>query len=475
MVMLSLCLALLPQGPADDRFVEIVDLPQPEGVVLEVGGILARDQQLLVSTRRGEVWQIDDAYGDAPRYTLYAEGLQEPLGLLEKDGWVYVAQRGELSRMRDVDGDGRMDELETVSGGWPLSGNYHEYCFGPTVADDGSLWLTLNKPFGPEPFGKADWRGWAIRVEPDGSFRGVAAGLRSPAGVNTAPWGDVFYSDNQGEWCANSKFAHLQIGDFHGHPHGIDSCKLPESLVEFPGDVPSGVLIDEAARTIPHYTLPAVWIPYDKLGRSPAGFVWDTEGYFPPYKGHVFMGDQYSSEVMRLTLEKVDGRWQGACYPFRRGLKCGITRVAWGTDGSLWAGMTNRGWPSVGPAKDGLQRIRWKGETPCDLVEVTARKGGFTLRFTTPVDPATVAPDSFAVRNWTYKHHSSYGCPPIDTQTLGVTAARVSEDGLRVELDVDGCALTRVHEIEAPGVRSAGGEELWHAIAWYTLNAIPGE
>ena len=139
MVMLSLCLALLPQGPADDRFVEIVDLPQPEGVVLEVGGILARGQQLLVSTRRGEVWQIDDAYGDAPRYTLYAEGLQEPLGLLEKDGWVYVAQRGELSRMRDVDGDGRMDELETVSGGWPLSGNYHEYCIGPTVADDGSL------------------------------------------------------------------------------------------------------------------------------------------------------------------------------------------------------------------------------------------------------------------------------------------------------------------------------------------------
>jgi hypothetical protein len=473
MVMLTLCLALLQQAPQDERFVEIVDLPQPDGVVLEVGGILPRGDQLLVSTRRGEVWQIDEAYGDAPRFTLFAEGLQEPLGLLEQDGWILVAQRGELSRMRDVDGDGRMDELETVAGGWPLSGNYHEYCFGPARAGDGSLWLTLNKPFGDEPFGRADWRGWALRIGAGGGFEGVVAGLRSPAGVEAAPWGEIFYSDNQGEWCATSKFAPLHEGEFHGHPHGIDSCRLPASRVEHPGEVPSGLRIDAAAARIPHYTLPAVWIPYDRLGRSPSGFVWDRAGHFPPYKGHVFMGDQYSSEVMRLTLEKVQGRWQGACYPFRRGLKCGITRVAWGQDGSLWAGMTNRGWPSIGPAKHGLQRLRWKGETPLDLAEVRVLDDGFRLRFTKALDPESVAAASFAVRNWTYDHHASYGCPERDPRELEVRAATLSEDRTTVDLRVEGLVLTRVHMIEAPGVRGPGGEQPWHAVAWYTLNAMP--
>lgn len=470
---LALCVALLQQAPQDDPFVEVIDLPQPDDVVLEVGGILARGDELLVSTRRGEVWRIEDAYTSTPRYSLWTEGLQEPLGMLEHDGWIYVAQRGELSRMRDADGDGRMDELETVSDHWPLSGNYHEYCFGPALAPDGSMWLTLNKPFGGEPFGHVPWRGWAVRITADGRFEGVCAGLRSPAGVATSPWGEVFYSDNQGEWCATGKFAPLHVGDFHGHPHGIESCRLPESLVEHPGDVPSGLRIDEAAKRIPNYRLPAVWIPYDRLGRSGSGFVWDTEGNFPPYEGHVFMGDQYSSEVLRITLEKVQGRWQGACYPFRKGLKCGVTRVAWGTDGSLWAGMTNRGWPSLGPAKDGLQRLVWRGETPLDLAEVRALEDGFRVRFTKPLDAATVTPAAFALKSWTYDHHSAYGCPERDTRELPVRSATLSQDGTTVDLVVDGLVETRVHMVECPGVRGPDGEVPWHAVAWYTLNAFP--
>ena len=138
----------------------------------------------------------EDVDGKEPKPTLWAEGLMEPLGLIERDGWLYCSQRGELSRMRDTTGDGRMDELETFADGWPISGNYHEYCFGPSIAGDGSFWLTLNKPFGGEPFGRAPWRGWAIRIPPEGgSFEPVCAGLRSPCGIGTAPDGIVWYTD----------------------------------------------------------------------------------------------------------------------------------------------------------------------------------------------------------------------------------------------------------------------------------------
>ena len=367
------------------------------------------------------------------------------------------------------------------SQGWPLSGNYHEYTFGPTLAPDGTMWLTLNKPFGGEPFGRATWRGWAIRVptepgsvfEPCGQFEPVCAGLRSPAGVETSPLGEIWYTDNQGEWCATSKFTPLAVGDFHGHPHGIESCKLEPSLVEHPGDIKSGIRQAEALATIPNYRLPAVWIPYDKVGRSPAGFVWDTDGNFGPYRDQIFCGDQYSAEVFRMTVEKVKGRYQGACYPFRRGIKCGITRLTWGKDGTLWCGLTDRGWGSLGKRQHGLQRLSWNGEMPFDLLEVTARPGGFRLRFSKPVDAASAVIDSFAVKSWTYDLHQGYGCPPRDVRTLEVTGASLADDGLTLDLTVDGLIETYVHEIACAGLRNAEGEPLWHPTAWYTLNAFP--
>jgi hypothetical protein len=488
MVTLLMACCLLAQEPAsegpvkkapradEDRYVQIIDVPLPKEVVLEVGGLVERGDELFACTRRGEIWRITGAASGTPKCTLWADGLQEPLGLVDVDGWLYCGQRGELSRLRDRDGDGRMDELQTVAQGWPLSGNYHEYCFGPTLAPDGSFWLTLNKPFGDEPFGRAAWRGFAIRIpKAGGSFEPLCAGLRSPAGVGTSPDGEVFYTDNQGEWCATSKFALLEPGDFHGHPWGTESCKLPASRVQFPGEVKSGMRMAEAARTIPNFRLPAVWIPYDKLGRSPAGFVWDTAGHFGPFRGQVLCGDQYSSEVFRLSLEKVAGRWQGAGYPLRRGLKSGITRVLWGRDGALWCGLTNRGWGSLGEAEHGLQRLKWRGVEPFELLEVRARPNGFRLQFTRLVDAKTALPASFTVKSWTYDHHENYGCPPRDERAHQVTAAVASADGRAIDVTVAGLENVRVYELGCAGVQSATQEPVWHGIAWYTRNAAPQE
>lgn len=471
--------AIAAAAADDDRYVEIVDLELPPDCVLEVGGLAVRGDDLFVATRRGEIWRIADAHGAAPQFSLWAEGLQEPLGLLDRDGWLYCSQRGELSRLRDADGDGRMDELQTVAQGWPLSGNYHEYCFGPAVAADGRLWLTLNKPFGDEPFGKAAFRGWAISIGADGRWVGECAGLRSPCGIAAAPWGEIFYTDNQGEWCPTNKLAVLERGDFHGHPWGIDSCTMAASKVAYPGDVAKlaqdGLRLDTAARTIPGFRLPAVWMPYDELGRSAAGFVWDATGHFAPYRGQVFCGDQYSAEVFRISLETVQGRWQGACYPFRRGLRSGITRLCWGNDGSLWCGETNRGWGSKGDSEYGLQRLRWRGAQPFDLVEVTALANGFRLRFSAPVAATGALPDAFAVASWTYDLHEGYGCDPRDRRVHAVTAVGIGADGTTVDLGFgpDPLPLCRVYAIDCRNVLDAAAQTPWHGRAWYTRNAAP--
>ena len=53
--------------------------------------------------------------------------------------------------------------------------------------------------------------------------------------------------------------------------------------------------------------------------------------------------------------------------------------------------------------------------------------------------------------------------------------ARVSPDGLRVRLRVEGLRPLYVHELRADGVVSASGAQLAHPDAYYTLNRIPRE
>jgi glucose/arabinose dehydrogenase len=469
----------LSEVPVEADYYRIVTLTEPEGLALEVSGLaICDDGRPLVATRRGEVWLLDGAYsedGDGVEYSLFVDGLQEPLGLLQKDGWIYFAQRGELSRMRDVDGDDRVDEIETVCDSWRISGNYHEYNFGPRLGPDGDFWITTNKPFGDDPFGKVSWRGFALRLTEDGRMLPVCSGLRSPAGIESSPWGDMFYTDNQGEWCGASKLSHLEPGDFHGHPWGLDSCDLPAWKYKVPKPPPDGKTMPFVASTHPTFKLPAVWFPYDKMGRSPAGMVWDTtDGEFGPFAGQLFVTDQHHATLMRVTLEEVGGRWQGACYPFREGFQCGTLRVAWGRDHSLFVGETNRGWGSRGNRSEGLERLVWTGEVPFEVHSMRATPRGFRLEFTAPVDAeACAAEGGYEMESYTYLLHSPYGSPEVERQELEVTEVRVAADRRSLELVVPGLREGYVHELRASGVRSAEGQPLLHEEAYYTLVKIP--
>ena len=49
----------------------------------------------------------------------------------------------------------------------------------------------------------------------------------------------------------------------------------------------------------------------------------------------------------------------------------------------------------------------------------------------------------------------------------------VTNDGYRVQLQVEGLRELFVHELVAAGIRSKSGEPLLHPYAYYTLNRIP--
>src|SRR5207248_3195704 len=137
------------------------------------------------------------------------------------------------------------------------------------------------------------------------------------------------------------------------------------------------------ARRIPQLVPPALPFPCGKMGQSASGIDCDLSGgKFGPFAKQLFVGDQTHSTVMRVYLEKVNGRYQGACFPFREGFDSGSLALEFAPDGSLFNQTTERGWGARGGKPYSLQRLIWTGETPFEIHEMHAHSDGFDLTFT---------------------------------------------------------------------------------------------
>ena len=333
--------------PTEADYYTMTPLPIPDGVVLESGALeMMPDGKLAVSSRRGEIWMVENPLSNNPadiKFKRFASGLHEVLGLAQRDGWLYVTQRCEVSRLKDVDNDGQADLFETVSDAWGISGDYHEYAFGSKFDREGNLWvvLCLTGSFTSEN----KYRGWALRISPDGKVTPTCSGVRSPGGIGMNADGDMFYTDNQGPWNGACKLQHLEPGRFVGHPAGNRWFETVTGLGEKPKEPTSGSRMMVEAKKIPQLLPPAVYFPYPKMGNSSSGIACDTTGgKFGIFQKQLFVGDQSQSFLARVMLEKVDGNYQGACIKFREGFSSGCLAELMTPDGSLFVQGTSRGW-----------------------------------------------------------------------------------------------------------------------------------
>ncbi len=459
----------------------------PEGIKLEASGMAVMpDGKLAVSARKGEVWlldhpEADPANAEAVGYRRFASGLHEPLGISYHDGALYTMQRTELTRLQDTDGDSVADAYETVAKGWGVSGNYHEYAYGPVMDRNGNQWITLNSSMGT-PVKMAGhrvteklWRGWAMTVTPSGKLEPMCAGLRSPCGIGANAEGDVFCTDQQGNWWGTNPLLHLRKGVFFGHADSMPDTKRPESPVKDPGTLPQEITVVEASKKVEGFALPAVWFPYVKAGQSPTGFACDlSKGKFGPFKDQLFVGEFVLSGVNRVFLEKVNGEYQGAVFKFLDGLQGAALSLAFLPDGSLLVGESNRGWNSQGTRSFGLERIRWNGKMPFEIEKMEAKSDGFLLTFTQPVDEVMAANVSnYKMSSYTYLYHQKYGGDEIDAKTVQITKVTVEGQGKKVRLICGNLREGYVHELHVESIKSASGKFLEHGQAYYTLNHLP--
>jgi uncharacterized cupredoxin-like copper-binding protein/glucose/arabinose dehydrogenase len=464
----------------ESKYYQITDVPIPDSIALEVGGLaFTDDDKLGVATRHGEVWVIEDPYGKklkTPQYTHYASGLHEPLYLAYRNGSFYTTQRSELTKLTDTNQDGIADVYKTIYA-WPLSGNYHEYSYGPLFLPNGDMLVNLNLSWIGKGASLAKWRGWMLKITENGEMTPFATGMRSPAGLGFNAQGDIFYAENQGDWIGSGRITHVKMGDFVGNPAGLRWSGEPNSPLQLqPGLFPDSIgLMADFAKTHPDLKLPAVWFPHTIMGISTSAILPIDHDAFGPFKGQLLVGDQGHSKVMRVYLEQVNGEYQGAVFPFREGFASGVLRLAWGSDHSLFVGMTSRGWASTGKAEYGLQRVIYNGKTPLEIKALRALPTGFELEFTLPINKKLAADlKAYQITSFTYSYHKNYGSPIINQMTCTVSKAEVAADGRKVKLSVNGLREGYIHELKVKGLQAQNGDELLHPVAYYSLNAIPG-
>ena len=87
--------------------------------------------------------------------------------------------------------------------------------------------------------------------------------------------GQVFFTDNQGDWVAASALYHIQEGKFYGH---VPPLAWRE---DFQGKLPVDTPVEELDRM---RTRAAVVFPYGEMSNSPTQPLWDnTGGKFGPF------------------------------------------------------------------------------------------------------------------------------------------------------------------------------------------------
>ena len=456
----------LPLGDVHPDY-DLTDL-RPEGFEPDVSGMAwFPDGRLAVLTwgkdqesKSGKLYVLRNVTGKTKASKVkvreVASGLREPQGVAIVKGKIYVAQKHELSRLVDADGDGTYEGTQTVAK-LPTSGNFHEFAFG-LLHKKGYFYLSLSVALeksgasvDPQP---AKNRGTSLRINAKtGKIDYVAGGLRTPNGIGWGPDGSVLVTDNQGDWLPANKLVQIKRGAFFNHYTN-----------------PGGRFDDNPV------TQPVLWLPQNEIANSPSTPVVLKKG---PFAGQLAIGDVTYGGLQRAYLEKVGGEYQGAVFRMTQGLEAGVNEVSVGPDGALYVGGIGweGNWGQPNKLRFGLQKIDTNGKNVMDIEKMELTRRGFDLTYTKPVSAKTLRDikSAYQVEQWRYSPTGSYGGPKVDEERLKVRKATVNKNGKRVRLTIDGLKPGRVVHVRSPRpFTSAGGQELWSTEAWYTLNKLPG-
>ncbi|HEY5311214.1 MAG TPA: hypothetical protein VIK18_01800, partial [Pirellulales bacterium] len=334
------------------------------------------DGTLVISSLKGRVCLLRDTDGDGLEDEIkpYSDDLAAPYGVNCTGNDIDVINKYGLLRLHDSDGDGHAENTEVLADGWGYSADYHDWAVGLPRDAHGNYYVALPCQQDERSEAAARLRGWALKLVPQQptednprsySVEPFAGGLRFPMGLALNRAGDLFSTDNQGNYTPFNELNHLVAGTRYGF---INKLEVK------PGFSPP---FRPAAIEIPHpwtrsingicflYTPEAV---QKKLGRP----------LFGPFEGQL-VGCEYNNRALvRMSLERIGDTYQGAVYPLSRPPAEGeetfegpvVCAVA--PDGDLYIGnLRDSAWGG-GQNTGSIVRLRPEGSLPPGIAEVRA-------------------------------------------------------------------------------------------------------
>jgi hypothetical protein len=453
--------------------------PNPYHVSTFLGGFdFLPDGRAAVCSFHGDVWVVSGIDSTLAKLTWkrFATGLFQPLGLKVVKGDIYVAGRDQITRLKDLNGDGEADLYENFNNDTVVTPNYHEFVLDLHTDSKGNFYYAKGAPW--EPSVSSPHQGTILKVSPDGKKMEVfASGLRAPNGMTVGPDDTVLVGDNQGHWMPSSKLNLVKPGSFMGMvPAAQKSLKLRYTngteIVGNPSDPEFRKANQlkgwDSAMPIPtSYDEPIAWLPM-RWDNSSGGQVYVTSDKWGPWQGAPLFMSYGKCLLYGVMMDRIGDTTQASLVPFGLKFASGIMRGRFSEkDGQLYlAGL--KGWQNAASRDGGFYRVRYTGKPVAMPVKTHVAKNGVRLTFSTELDAKTAQdPQSYAVELWNYKYSGAYGSPEFSVKTPGkqghdkleVKSARLSADRKTLFLEVEGLSVADQFSVKY-AVNAASGTEL---------------
>ncbi|MXX74241.1 MAG: cytochrome C oxidase Cbb3 [Holophagales bacterium] len=411
-------------------------LDNPYRSWMRLGGFdfLDGGKRAVVATWMGDVWLVDGLGGEdigAVTWKRFATGMYEPLGVNTRGGEIFVTSRDQITRLRDLNGDGEADHYAAFNHDAQASAHFHEFAVGLETDKDGNFYYA--KGAGHDFDARVPQHGTILKVAADGSSTEIVAnGFRAPNGLVVNPDGSVIVTDQEGHWIPENRINWVEPGTFHGYMRAWrEPDRDPDDFVQ-----------------------PATWIHHD-VDRSPSAPVWvrsnrwgelDESLIYLSYGNGKMFSVLFDQAFVRVSFPDGDGPPRQAAVTELpvTAAPTGLIRGRFNpADDHLYVcGLF--AWAGDRTQPGGFYRVRRTDQPLRIPVAYETARDGIVVRFNTELDPdAAVDPGNYSMRIWQYLRQASYGSEDyrvlgegVGQDDLAIPSATLSEDRRSVFIEI---------------------------------------
>ena len=438
------------------------------GEMMPTGFSWRPNGNLIVSSLKGRVWELVDSDGDKSedRAMVISDELAAPYGVSAESEFVDVVNKYGLVRLYSSAGK-RATSTKIMASGWGHTDDYHDWTVGLPKDEHGNYYITTACQQDDRSEAAAEFRGRVIRLRKANDqfqIEEMTAGHRFPMGIARSSSGQMFVTDNQGNYNPFNELNYIREGARYGFINRLEKK---------PGFEPP--------LTPPSINIPHPWTRSVNgicFLETPAKMQSTHRDVFGSFKGHLIGCEYDTHRLVRMSLQRIGESYQGAVYPLTdaKGAESllGPICCAVSPGGNIYVGeMKDSGWGG-GNNRGTIVRLEPKLENlPAGIAELTATKNGFRIQFTKAVNRDLASDKSnYQVSSFTRVSTPAYGGDDKDRRTEQVESLSVAADGMSVELTFGERREGFVYEFHLNSLVN-DDSAFFPAEAFYTLNQAP--